>query len=81
MIKENAAIEIYTSRTCGFCYAAKHLLQTHGYTYTEHDVTLDDRKRKYMMELSGRRTVPQIFVDGVAIGGYQELAALIADRK
>jgi glutaredoxin 3 len=78
MIKDNAAIEIYTSRTCGFCHAARHLLQTHGFKYTEHDVTLDDKKRKYMMQLSDRRTVPQIFVDGVAIGGYQELRELLA---
>lgn len=77
MIKENSSIEIYTSRTCGFCYMAKEMLKSRGLKYTEYDVTVDDKKRMEMMQRSGRRSVPQIFVDGVSIGGSHELKELL----
>lgn len=77
MIKEDASIEIYTSRTCGFCYMAKEMLKARGLKYTEYDVTVDDKKRMEMMQRSGRRSVPQIFVDGVSIGGSHELKELL----
>jgi glutaredoxin 3 len=47
--------------------------------YQEIDVTGDDDQRRWLVETTGRRTVPQIFIRGAAIGGYEELAAL--DRK
>lgn len=77
MIDEQAYIEIYTSLTCGYCYAAKSLLSERGLAYTEIDVTFDDEKRREMMERSKQRTVPQIFVDGKSIGGYRDLARLL----
>lgn len=77
MIDENSHIEIYTSRTCGYCYAAKSLLNEHGLAYTEIDVTFDNEKRQEMMERSKQRTVPQIFINGKSIGGYRDLAKLL----
>ena len=77
MIDQQSHIEIYTSRTCGYCYAAKSLLNERGLTYIEIDVTFDDEKRREMMERSKQRTVPQIFIDGKSIGGYRELARLL----
>lgn len=77
MIDEHARIEIYTSRTCGYCYAAKSLLNEQGLAYTEVDVTYDDEKRREMMERSKQRTVPQIFIDGKPVGGYRDLVRLL----
>lgn len=81
MMDQSPAIEIYTSRTCGYCRAAKQLLQSRGLQYTEYDVTVDDEKRMEMMRRSNRRTVPQIFIDGESIGGYQELATMFAEGR
>lgn len=69
-------IKIFTKSYCGFCYAAKNLLTKRGLSYQEIEVTHDKLKEKEMRELSGRTTVPQIFLDGKAIGGYQELLKL-----
>lgn len=77
MVDQQAHIEMYTSRTCGYCYAAKSLLKERGLTYIEIDITFDDEKRGEMMERSQQRTVPQIFIDGKSIGGYRELARLL----
>jgi len=69
-------IRIFTKSYCGFCYAAKNLLTKRGLDYEEIEVTHDTLKEKEMRELSGRTTVPQIFLDGKPIGGYQELLEL-----
>ncbi len=77
MIDKDAQIEIYTGQNCGYCRAAKALLDSRGFSYTETDVSSDDAKRREMVERSQRRTVPQIFIDGKSIGGYVELAQLL----
>lgn len=66
-------IKIYTKSYCGFCYAAKNLLTKRGLKYEEIEVTHDAFKEKEMRELSGGRTVPQIFFNDKAIGGYTDL--------
>ena len=72
-----AKVEIYTTSSCPFCVRAKSLLKNKGVAYTEIDVTDDDAMREKMVEMSGgRRTVPEIFVNGAIIGGYDELRAL-----
>lgn len=72
-----AEVTIYTTTFCPFCVRAKRLLAQKGVAYREIDVTGDDGLRERMVEESGgRRTVPQIFIDGRPIGGYEELAAL-----
>jgi glutaredoxin 3 len=69
-------VTIYTTRVCSYCIAAKRLLSSRGVPYQEIDVTDDDAKRAWLVEATGRRTVPQIFIGGEAIGGYDDLALL-----
>ena len=63
---------------CPYCVAAKRLLQARGIPYTEFDVAQDDALRADVMQRSGRQTVPQIFIDGRSIGGFEELRDLDA---
>lgn len=75
-------IVIYTKDWCGYCRAAKQLLQQLGLVFREVDVTSDVAKYKEMVQLAdGRSTVPQIFVDGAGIGGYTDLARLVSEQK
>jgi glutaredoxin 3 len=69
-------VRVYTTRFCGYCIAAKRLLRARGIEYVEMDVTGDATSRAWLVESTGRRTVPQIFVGAKPIGGYQELAEL-----
>jgi glutaredoxin 3 len=70
-------ILLYTTQFCGFCHAAKRLLTTKGLAFEEIDVGFDPERRTEMVALSrGGRTVPQIFIQGRHVGGYEELAAL-----
>jgi glutaredoxin 3 len=72
-----ARIEIYTTMFCGYCARAKHLLKSKGAAYEEIEVDMDADARDRMVERAGgRRTVPQIFIDGVHVGGCDELHAL-----
>ena len=72
-----AEVTLYTTMMCPYCYRAKQLLEDKGVTYTEIDVGMDPDKREEMTRRSGgRRTVPQIFVDGAHIGGSDDLYAL-----
>ena len=67
-------VEIYTSQLCGFCHAAKRLLSQKGVDYTEIDVGREPEKRAEMTQrANGGRTVPQIFVGDVHVGGCDEL--------
>ncbi len=71
------AVEIYTTPTCPYCLAAKRLLQKKGVDYAETDVSADPALRVAMTErANGRRTVPQIFIGGVHVGGCDDLHAL-----
>ena len=70
-------VEIYSSPLCGFCHAAKRLLDKKGVSYTEYNVLTDPKLKPEMIErANGARTVPQIFIEGVGIGGYDDIAAL-----
>ncbi|WP_420557437.1 glutaredoxin 3 [Roseovarius sp.] len=70
-------VEIYTSQLCGFCHAAKRLLSQKGVDYTEIDVGREPEKRAEMTQrANGGRTVPQIFVGDVHVGGCDELYAM-----
>lgn len=70
-------IVIYTRQLCGYCSAAKRLLEQKGVEYTEHDGTFDPAVRAEMIQKSnGARTFPQIFINGRHIGGCDELHAL-----
>jgi glutaredoxin 3 len=75
-------IILYTTPYCGYCRAAKHLLTKKGVTFTEIDVSEDRGLRQEMIDRAfGRRTVPQIFIDGTHVGGYEELADLEREAK
>ncbi len=77
-----AKIEIYTSPLCGFCHAAKRLLVSKSVTFDEFDVMLNPLLKNEMIERAdGRRTVPQIFIDGRSIGGCDDLYALDASGE
>lgn len=70
-------VEIYTSPLCGFCHAAKRLLNEKGVSFSEVDVLSDpDRKPEMIQRANGRRTVPQIFIGEIHVGGYDDLNAL-----
>ncbi|MFZ0887486.1 MAG: glutaredoxin 3 [Candidatus Binataceae bacterium] len=72
-----AKVEVYTTSYCPYCVGAKALLKSKGVAFDEIDVTEDAALREKMIELSGgRRTVPEVFVNGRIIGGYDELRAL-----
>ena len=71
-----AAVVIYTSVSCPYCVQAKRLLDRKSVPYTEIDVTGDPARRAEMIQASGRRTVPQIFIDEQSIGGFDELYEL-----
>lgn len=70
-------IVVYTQALCGFCAAAKRLLDQKEASYEEIDVTMDAALRREMVDRSGgRRTVPQIFIGDRHIGGFDDLSAL-----
>jgi glutaredoxin 3 len=72
-----ARVEIYTTMFCPYCARAKGLLQKKGVAYAEIDIEAETARRAEMIDRAGgRRTVPQIFIDGEHIGGSDELAAL-----
>ncbi|MDG2186946.1 MAG: glutaredoxin 3 [Hyphomicrobiales bacterium] len=73
----SSKIEIYTSESCFYCIAAKRLLNEKKLKFSEFDITNNKDQRNIMVERSnGRRTVPQIFISNIHIGGCDELYAL-----
>ena len=77
-----ATVEIYTNVACPYCVRAKHLLDTKGVKYTEYDVTMGGAKRAEMVARApGARTVPQVFINDVAMGGSDDLRALDSQGK
>lgn len=75
----SARVIVYSGPSCSYCFRAKRLLTERGIAFEEVDVARDPQQRVAMMEASGRRTVPQIFIDGKPIGGYEELVTLDRD--
>ena len=72
-----AKVEIYTWAACPFCLRAKALLDRKGVAYKEYAIDGDDAAREKMAERAyGRRSVPQIFINGRHVGGCDELMAL-----
>ena len=72
-----AKIEIYTRTTCPYCTMAKRLLENKGQEWEEINLDQDpDRTTEMLERTGGKRTVPEIFIDGLLVGGYDDLAAL-----
>ncbi len=75
-----APVTLYSTMLCPYCFAAKKLLKEKGAEFEEVDVTMNPKKRAFMMEKAGgKRTVPQIFIGDAHVGGYDDLYAL--DRQ
>ncbi|HEY9697559.1 MAG TPA: glutaredoxin 3 [Trichocoleus sp.] len=77
-----AQVEIYTWSTCPFCIRAKALLDRKGVQYTEHCIDGDEPARAEMAKRAhGKRSVPQIFINGQHVGGCDDIHALNAQGK
>jgi glutaredoxin 3 len=73
-----AKVVIYTAVPCGYCNAAKRYFGDKEVEYEEIDLTGDRQARMDLMERTGQRTVPQIFIGEIHVGGYSDLMALHA---
>jgi glutaredoxin 3 len=72
-----AAVRMYTTQVCPFCIRAKALLKQRGVDQIDEvRIDLDPQQRTQMMALTGRRTVPQIFIGDTHVGGCDDLVAL-----
>ena len=71
-----AQVKIYTRQWCGYCTAAERLLKDKGVAFENIDCTGDSEKRQWLVQATGRTTVPQIFIDGQPIGGFDDMRAL-----
>jgi glutaredoxin 3 len=71
-----AHVVMYRTPICPYCIRAKALLQKKGVPFEEVDVSRDDAKRAWLIDATGQRTVPQIFINGRSVGGCDELHAL-----
>ena len=67
---------MYSTAVCPYCVAAKNFLKSRGLGYQEVRVDTDPAARALMMERARRTSVPQIFINGTHVGGYEELVAL-----
>jgi glutaredoxin 3 len=74
-------VQMYTTGMCPFCVMAKRLLLQKGAAIDEIRVDEDATRREEMMRVTGRRTVPQIFVGETHVGGYDDLSAMNRDGK
>ena len=77
-----AEVTIYTRQMCGYCSAAKRLLDKKGVAYVEHDASFSPELRREMMQRApGRSTFPQIFIGETHVGGCDDLYALEEDGR
>ena len=77
-----ATVEIYTTPMCPYCARAKRLLDRKGVAYSEVDLWQEPGRREEMLKRAdGRRTVPQIFIGDLHVGGSDDLHALEQDGK
>lgn len=71
-----ARVKIYTADYCGYCKRAKALLESRKIVFEEIDITHDTAKRTWLVEKTGFKTIPQIFIDDRPIGGYENLTEM-----
>ncbi len=75
-------VKMYTTQVCPFCQRAKMLLKQRGVAAIEEiRIDLDPAQRDHMMQITGRRTVPQIFIGETHVGGCDDLIALDQQGK
>ena len=71
------AVKMYATASCPYCIRAKQILQAKGVEQIDEiRVDLEPAQRRVMMEITGRRTVPQIFIGATHVGGHDDLVAL-----
>jgi len=75
----SADVIIYRTPYCPYCVRAAMLLKGKGVAFREIDVSDDPEARARLLRQTGQRTVPQIFINGVSVGGYDDIARL--DRR
>lgn len=71
-----AEVLIYRTQYCPYCDMAKRLFDEMGVDYKQIDVSTDAEERARLVERTGQRTVPQIFIDDVSVGGFTDVQAL-----
>ena len=76
-----STVKVYTKTNCPYCVRAKALLDRKGVTYEEIDAGSDDALRAWLVETTGQRTVPQIFVGDRSLGGFSDIDALDREGK
>ncbi len=76
-----ARVEIYVTDYCPYCTRAKGLLKRKGVAFEEYDVSGDAARRAWLLEKTGQRTVPQIFINGVSVGGSDDIHRLDREGK
>jgi len=76
-----ADVKVYSKKSCPFCVRAKALLDRKGVAYQEIDAEHDDALRAWLVETTGQRTVPQIFVGDRSLGGFSDIDALDREGK
>jgi glutaredoxin 3 len=69
-------VKIYTTATCGYCHAALKLLRNKHVTFEQIDVSRSPELRRWLVDATGRTSVPQIFIGDKSIGGYGDLSEL-----
>jgi glutaredoxin 3 len=68
-----AEVVIYRTPTCSYCFRVHHLLRNKGVAFKEVDVSNDPGKRRWLADVTRQRTVPQVFINGRPVGGFDEL--------
>jgi glutaredoxin 3 len=79
--KQQKKIVVYTKDYCPYCVRAKRLLQARGYAFEEINIEGDDAKRQWLVDKTGQRTVPQIFIGELSVGGSDDLHELDRNGK
>lgn len=74
-------IKVYTINNCGYCDAAKSLLESLNLNFQEFNITNDDTDRRDLVTKTGHRTMPQIFIDDQFVGGYRELKEFLSKKS
>ena len=76
-----ALVEVYYTTYCFYCRSAMRLLDKKAVPYERYDVTSDREKRRWLVTVTGRYTVPQIFINGQSVGGSDDIHALDAEGR
>ncbi|MDF2178088.1 glutaredoxin domain-containing protein [Aliiglaciecola sp. CAU 1673] len=76
-----ANVEVYTSPGCAYCTMVKRLFDNKGVTYQEYDVYAQPEHLSELRRRTQGRTFPQVFIDGVSVGGYEDILKLDQQQR